>query len=251
MRDEAPYLEKAREIHPAAPAAAVGELLTLSEARVVPLPAGDLCKGYGQSGTYVLAAAVRGNLTVATEGRYEMLHPGQAIALRSPGAYTLQAVSSCLGMTVHLQGDAASRLLKLHNGAALFSRGAAIVREAVMALAVLDEEHPPVDGADASARGFALLTKLCAAPAGQSEFGILSPVVESAVGIIQEEFPFLEDHLFTTVDGVEYEIYYVEGLEVPVPEEGEYTVSGNNLDGFIVTVTKTASVGEPPQVPAA
>ena len=192
MRDEAPYLEKAREIHPAAPAAAVGELLTLSEARVVPLPAGDLCKGYGQSGTYVLAAAVRGNLTVATEGRYEMLHPGQAIALRSPGAYTLQAVSSCLGMTVHLQGDAASRLLKLHNGAALFSRGAAIVREAVMVLAVLDEEHPPVDGADASARGFALLTKLCAAPAGQSEFGILSPVVESAVGIIQEEFPFLE-----------------------------------------------------------
>jgi D-alanyl-D-alanine carboxypeptidase len=66
-----------------------------------------------------------------------------------------------------------------------------------------------------------------------------------------KEFPFLEDHLFTTVDGVEYEIYYVEGLEVPVPEEGEYTVSGNNLDGFIVTVTKTASVGEPPQVPAA
>jgi D-alanyl-D-alanine carboxypeptidase len=66
-----------------------------------------------------------------------------------------------------------------------------------------------------------------------------------------KEFPFLEDHLFTTVDGVEYEIYYVEGLEVPVPEEGEYTVSGNNLDGFIVTVTKTTSVGEPPQVPAA
>lgn len=63
-------------------------------------------------------------------------------------------------------------------------------------------------------------------------------------------FSFLDDHLFYTVDGVEYEIYYVEGLEVPVPEEGEYTISGNNLDGFIVTVTKTAAA-EPPQVPEA
>lgn len=63
-------------------------------------------------------------------------------------------------------------------------------------------------------------------------------------------FPFLGDHLFYTVDGVEYEIYYVEGLEVPVPEEGTYTISGNNLDGFIVTVTR-APVSEPPQVPAA
>ena len=51
------------------------------------------------------------------------------------------------------------------------------------------------------------------------------------------QFPFDGDHLWYTVDGTEYEIYFVEGLEVPVPESGEYTVSGNNVDGFIVTVT--------------
>ena len=39
------------------------------------------------------------------------------------------------------------------------------------------------------------------------------------------------------MDGTEYEIYFVEGLEVPVPESGTYTISGNNVDGFIVTIT--------------
>lgn len=53
-----------------------------------------------------------------------------------------------------------------------------------------------------------------------------------------KQFSFTEEHLFCTVGETEYEIYYVEGMEVPVPLEGEYTVSGNNLDGFIVTVTK-------------
>ena len=51
------------------------------------------------------------------------------------------------------------------------------------------------------------------------------------------QFPFDGDHLWYTLNGTEYEIYFVEGLEVPVPESGEYTVSGNNVDGFIVTVT--------------
>lgn len=50
------------------------------------------------------------------------------------------------------------------------------------------------------------------------------------------QFPFDGEHLRYTLDGTEYEIYFVEGLEVPVPESGEYTVSGNNVDGFIVTV---------------
>ena len=51
------------------------------------------------------------------------------------------------------------------------------------------------------------------------------------------QYPFDGEHLLYTLDGTEYEIYYVEGLEVPVPESGTYTVSGNNVDGFIVTVT--------------
>ena len=50
------------------------------------------------------------------------------------------------------------------------------------------------------------------------------------------QFPFEGEHLRYTLDGTEYEIYFVEGLEVPVPESGTYTVSGNNVDGFIVTI---------------
>lgn len=52
------------------------------------------------------------------------------------------------------------------------------------------------------------------------------------------QFPFDGEHLTYTVGEQEYEIYYVEGLEVPVPESGNYTVSGNNVDGFIVTIEK-------------
>lgn len=47
-----------------------------------------------------------------------------------------------------------------------------------------------------------------------------------------------------TADGKDYIIYYVpasvvnDTTYVPVPASGNYTVSGNNSDGFIVTVTK-------------
>jgi D-alanyl-D-alanine carboxypeptidase len=49
------------------------------------------------------------------------------------------------------------------------------------------------------------------------------------------------DHLRVTCDdGCVYEIYYVEGateglIQVPVPSNREYTVSGDNKKGFIVT----------------
>ncbi len=39
----------------------------------------------------------------------------------------------------------------------------------------------------------------------------------------------------TTADGT-YDIYYVEGVQVPVPQMQEYEIAGNNVDGFIVTV---------------
>ena len=46
------------------------------------------------------------------------------------------------------------------------------------------------------------------------------------------------------VSGVPFEIYYVaansSGLtQIPTPLNGEYTVSGNNTDGFIVTIRCT------------
>lgn len=39
----------------------------------------------------------------------------------------------------------------------------------------------------------------------------------------------------STTDG-NYEIYYASGLSVPVPTDHAYEISGNNVDGFIVTV---------------
>ena len=53
------------------------------------------------------------------------------------------------------------------------------------------------------------------------------------------KYPFEGEHLKTTVEGKDYEIYFVSAsgdtVEVPVPKDKEYTVSGNNVDGFIVT----------------
>lgn len=59
-----------------------------------------------------------------------------------------------------------------------------------------------------------------------------------------------QTHLAVTLaEGEKYEIYYVpqtgEQTEVPVPEGRAYTVSGNNVDGFIVTaVLEAGAQGE-------
>ncbi len=57
-----------------------------------------------------------------------------------------------------------------------------------------------------------------------------------------KKYTFGENHLtITGEDGHTYEIYYVkhagDNTNVPVPASLPYTVSGNNTDGFIVTVT--------------
>lgn len=61
-----------------------------------------------------------------------------------------------------------------------------------------------------------------------------------------KKFTFEKEHLFVkTYSGNEYEIYYIPSQAcsngLPVPAEKPFTVSGNNIDGFIVTV-KTVSV---------
>ena len=50
-------------------------------------------------------------------------------------------------------------------------------------------------------------------------------------------FPFDGDHLFVNCLGSRYEIYFCPGNIAIVPDTGEYLVSGNNVDGLIVTVT--------------
>ena len=49
---------------PTAPDSVVRELLALPLARLLPLEAGDQLEGYGKTGEYIFAAAVRGNWTV-------------------------------------------------------------------------------------------------------------------------------------------------------------------------------------------
>ena len=51
-------------------------------------------------------------------------------------------------------------------------------------------------------------------------------------------YPFSGEHLFVTCLGVRYELYFCAGDQVAVPTTGSYTISGNNVDGFIVTVEK-------------
>lgn len=57
-----------------------------------------------------------------------------------------------------------------------------------------------------------------------------------------KQYPFEKGHLqVTDGDDVTYEIYYVPAQDsftgVPVPKDKSYEISGNNVDGFIVTVT--------------
>lgn len=52
------------------------------------------------------------------------------------------------------------------------------------------------------------------------------------------QFQFGQTHLKIEADGLEYEIYYLPGDTVYVPAEGAYTISGNNVDGYIVTMEK-------------
>ena len=52
-----------------------------------------------------------------------------------------------------------------------------------------------------------------------------------------KNYTFEGEHLMVKCDnGDEYEIYYSCSLTVYVPTDREYTISGNNVDGFIVTI---------------
>ena len=187
--------EQTREILPSPADSAVEELLCLQCGRVLPLAPGDAQVLRCGECAYLLAAAVRGNLTVSSYDQYALLSQGQALVLGTPGSYTLQAVSQCLCMTVTLQGEAARRLLqdRLEAGRAYVTQGAAVIRAAVAALAVLEDEQGQVDGTLASTHAYTMLTGLrslasCVKPSGSG----LSPLAESATAIIQEEFPYLE-----------------------------------------------------------
>lgn len=49
------------------------------------------------------------------------------------------------------------------------------------------------------------------------------------------QFPFEGEHLTVECVSGSYEIWYCQGTEAYLPDSGEYQVSGNNVDGFVVT----------------
>ena len=183
------------EISPQSSEPAIQELLTLSQARIIPLSGGESITGYARNGEYFFASAAQGQLTLSTHDQYALLNPGQVMVLAAPGSYTLQGVSDSLAMTVLLEGELPGKLLDevLQEGALLLSGGGTVVRKVVLALAVLEEEAPPVSGPAASVAAYHLLLHL-RGQAGQKEGAEkrVSLLVESAIGIIQEDFPYLE-----------------------------------------------------------
>ena len=50
-----------------------------------------------------------------------------------------------------------------------------------------------------------------------------------------KQFTFEGEHLTIDCAGGKYEAWYAQGTRAYVPDSGEYTVSGNNVDGVIVT----------------
>ena len=64
---------------------------------------------------------------------------------------------------------------------------------------------------------------------------------------LEEYIDFLKQYTFTkahlqikSFDEVSYDVYYVPATEgktkIPVPKNNDYSISGNNVDGFIITV---------------
>lgn len=52
-----------------------------------------------------------------------------------------------------------------------------------------------------------------------------------------KKFTFWGEHLYVTCEnGDKYEIYFSASNTITVPTDREYTISGNNVDGFIVTI---------------
>lgn len=49
-------------------------------------------------------------------------------------------------------------------------------------------------------------------------------------------FEYRKEHLLVQYGNTQYEIYYMPGTDVYVPKDKQYELSGNNVDGFIVTL---------------
>ena len=184
------------EIRPASPGQGLDDLLALVSSRTLSLPSGGSLEGYAGDQCCCLVGAVQGTVTVVSYAQSDVLAPGQALALWQCGAFTLHSVGESRCVLLQLRGELPGRVLarRLTDGVALFPKGAPAVREVARSLSVLEEEGAPASGAAASAYAYTMLAHLISGPAAAEDGreSALSALVEAAVGIIQEEFPFLE-----------------------------------------------------------
>lgn len=74
--------------------------------------------------------------------------------------------------------------------------------------------------------------------------------LEEYIELLRSSYPYDSEHLeITTDNGADFEVYFYasddasETTDVPVPTGYKYDISGNNVDGFIVTVRKKERVG--------
>jgi AraC-like DNA-binding protein len=186
-------LNESREIRPSIPDEKIQALLALDLAQIHPLSTGNLRTGRGMMDTYTVIAAVGGNLTVTTHAQYALLKPGQLFVIRGDVEYSLQAVSGCTCMILQLRGTLVEELLynKLVDGWSVMPWGATAVRELVMSLTIVEEEcGGKAEGEQASTLAYGLLMKLYKLPVGRD--AAYTGLVETAIAIIQEEFPFLD-----------------------------------------------------------
>lgn len=175
-------------IRPAAPDPLVGELLALTAARTLALSAGEAFENALPEGSSELVACLRGSVGLSfPEG--EAALPAGSLALLTAG-FTLRAGEESQCALLRLTGELPGRILAPAGTCTLYPQGAAAVREAVAALAVLDREGSAVDAPTASGCAYSLLMKLLRLKG--SEPSRYSLLVEAAVGLIDEEFAYLE-----------------------------------------------------------
>ena len=67
--------------------------------------------------------------------------------------------------------------------------------------------------------------------------------MEEYLELLKKSYTYANEPLTITTDEKEYLVYYVPVSEesttsIPVPVDGDYTISGDNMSGFIVTVEK-------------
>lgn len=177
-------------IQPAAPDPPLGEVLALTAARTLELGAGEVFEDELPEGSRALAACLRGALTVGFPEGEAGLSAGGLALLTASGGFTLRAEEESQCALLRLAGELPGRLLAPAGACTLYPQGAAAVREAVAALSVLDREGSGIDAPTASGCAYTLLMKLLRLK-GTEPSGY-SLLVEAAVGLIDEEFAYLE-----------------------------------------------------------